>query len=85
MIWVWLRTALEFILKLIIPPPREPIIPQLDPNEVCPGCGHRNGRITSVAVSGQMYVRHDCNTCKANWYVEPVLKSNKVQAPAEKV
>lgn len=85
MIWVWLRTAIGFVLKLFIPPPTEPAYPEIDVNEVCPGCGHRNGRLTSVSVNNEMLVRHDCNVCKANWHVKPVLKSNSVQAPTEKV
>jgi hypothetical protein len=76
MIWHWLREALFWMLKLIIPPlPEEVPPPEIDQNEPCPGCGHRSGRLSIVAKSQRLYVQHDCNICAAQWWSKPVIAS----------
>lgn len=48
MIYLYLKQALLFLLKLAIPPrPVEPE-PAVDINARCPACGHRNGEIELV-------------------------------------
>lgn len=78
MLILWLRIAFVWCLKLLIPPPQEPVIPKIDPNAPCPSCGHRQGMIASVRVNGQMLVRHDCSVCRAQWHESPILKSSTV-------
>jgi hypothetical protein len=79
-IYLWLRAAAIFILKLLIPPPPAPVIPKIDPCSPCPSCGHCKGRISAVEVKGEMLVRHDCDVCNANWHVRPVTKHEAVHA-----
>ena len=77
MIFVWIRAALFFILRLFIPPLPEPAIPQLDINAPCPSCGHREGALTAVQKpDGSLHVRHDCKICKAKWFEQPVLRAH---------
>jgi hypothetical protein len=73
-IWTWLSQAITWVLKLLIPPPPT-FDPVIDPNEKCPSCGHRNGRIEAVQTDQRSMVRHRCNICHAWWLVEPVLKT----------
>ena len=75
MIWLWIRDALFWVLKLIIPPLPEEIVPKIEKDAVCPGCGHQNGRLSIVSKNGQLYVQHDCNVCRAQWWEKPVIAS----------
>lgn len=87
MIFTWLKSAVFFLLRLVIPPPLAPEIPKLDVDAPCPSCGHRSGSLTAVQQSdGKLQVRHDCRICKAKWFEDPVLKApDKIQAgPAAK-
>lgn len=84
MLILWLRLALVWCLKLIIPPPQEPVIPKIDPNAPCPSCGNRQGSIVAVDVNGQKLVRHNCTICKARWHESPVLQvKNVISTPEE--
>lgn len=82
MIFVWLRKALFFILRLVIPPPEEPTIPKIDVNAPCPSCGHRDGEISAVSVSGAApQVQHKCKVCGARWFENPIHTPKFIKAP----
>lgn len=88
MIFVWLRRALFVILRLLVPPPEEPVIPQIDVNAPCPSCGHRDGQIRAVSIAGGApQVQHTCKVCNAQWFEKPILntpKYIKAEEPASK-
>jgi hypothetical protein len=75
MIWIWICDAVIWLLKLIIPPPPKPVIPQIDQNAPCPSCGHCEGELSAVERDSKMMVQHRCLVCKAKWWENPVLKS----------
>lgn len=73
MIFVWLRTALFYFMRLFFAPLPPKWIP-IDENEMCPACGHQHGKLTAETWrDGSLHVRHDCLTCKATWFSAPVL------------
>lgn len=78
MIFTWLKLAAYFLLRLIIPPPPEPVIRQIDKNAPCPSCGHRDGTLRAVNENGTMYVKHTCNVCLAVYKEKPVLDVSKL-------
>lgn len=49
MIWLYLRAALFFLLRLVVPPPALPTAaPKIDINARCPVCGHCDGEIRAA-------------------------------------
>lgn len=74
MIFIWAKNLLIFILRMFIPPQPLPQIPEIDENAPCPGCGHCNGRLTSVQKDNKLLVQHDCQVCRAQWWELPVLR-----------
>lgn len=40
---------------------------KVDPNEYCPACGHRKGRVVAVANATDVAVRHLCDVCQWQW------------------
>ena len=79
MIIIWLKAALLFAIKLILPPPPQAVFPVIDRDEQCPACGHRNGGIECVAEQNRTVVQHTCNECGAQWNVATVLKTDKIR------
>jgi hypothetical protein len=81
--WFWL--AIRWTFKFLFVPPPIPVVePKIDPNEMCPSCGHRDGEIRAIAqVSQPPLVRHTCKVCQAQWYVKPILDTSKITAKAE--
>ena len=75
MLWIWLRFALVWMLRMLVPPPipARPL-PQIDVNAPCPACGHRKGKITCVEADGHPTIRHECDVCGARFHEQPVLK-----------
>lgn len=74
MIVMWIRAALLFLLRLVIPPPPdENAVRTIDPNAPCPSCGHRDGKIQAVDIKGKPQVQHTCKVCDAKFYEDPVL------------
>lgn len=83
MIFVWLRRAIFELLRLLVPPPEEPTIRQIDVNAPCPSCGHRDGEISAITVAGSKpQVQHKCKVCSARWFENPVYTPKFIQAPA---
>lgn len=57
-----------------------------DPNEYCPACGNRKGKITAVLVEPdqkgvKVAERHDCEICKFFWLEEAATSSHHVKNP----
>lgn len=56
---------------------------EIDPNEKCPGCGHRQGSLKCMLVkrtekpNTTAMVQHTCSVCKAEWYEPTVMKPEK--------
>lgn len=71
MIWRIVNAVVVAIRWFFLPP--AVLIRKIDPSAVCPGCGHRNGRIQSVIKNGVQVVEHTCKTCNAQWWEKPVI------------
>lgn len=84
MIWIWINSVIVFLLKLLIPPVIETVVPTINPNTPCPGCGHRQGKITAVQNQLEVVIRHDCAVCKAIWYENTIVSSKMLQAHPQK-
>lgn len=80
MIWTWLKQAILFLLKLVVPPPLPPPqVPKIDVNAPCPACGNCSGRIQVIKLkNNEMMVRHDCKLCNAAWHERPILNARDV-------
>ena len=85
MIFHWLRLALYFIGRLIIPPPRIED-PQIDPDEKCPACGARSNQIKYVIVTSKKgkageaafregRIQLDCRICGATRWKKPLYEN----------
>jgi rubredoxin len=73
MIFLWLKSALLALLRLLIPPPKRGQSRVIDVNAECPACGHRQGAIKFLrVVETKPLVRHQCAVCEFGWYEEPV-------------
>jgi hypothetical protein len=85
MIWLSLRDALLWLVFMLIPPPAKlRAIPSIDPNAVCPACGHRQGQIRAVLNGAATVVQHQCTICQCRWYEKPILSDVlKVHGVAE--
>lgn len=79
MLITWLRIALLFLLRLIVPaPPRRT---HIDSSAPCPACGSRKGSIETVqAGQNNVVVQHTCATCKCHWYEEPIRTDVAIRA-----
>lgn len=78
MIWTWLTAAFVFLAKLIIPAPPRKAIPQIDPNETCPWCGHKDGIIRADPTDKiQPLVEHICKVCGGHWHEKTVLTPSR--------
>jgi hypothetical protein len=75
MIFIWIREAFFWLLRLVIPPPEYKKVRTIDPNVACPNCGHGQGKLTAVIKDQKMQCQHDCLICKAQWWEDPVLQS----------
>lgn len=81
MIWLWINNFVRWLGWLLIPPEAKILIPEIDENEACPVCGHRNGGLSVDVNGGKPAVRHTCKTCGARWFVDPIMKApDKIQA-----
>ena len=79
MIYLWLKAALSFLAKMIIPPPaKPPVFGVVSPNEQCPACGHRGGKLKCVTEGAQTFVQHLCDQCNARWNSATVCKTGKI-------
>lgn len=89
MIWVllarWLRAAHAFISwELFIVEDKIPAA--IDPNELCPACGHNEGELLCVpGLNHAVVIRHTCKVCKARWHAPTVMvqKDAGVLHPAD--
>jgi hypothetical protein len=72
---------LVWIGRLIIPgtPPKT----RIDPMAPCPACGNVGGSIKTVRQGQELFVEHDCETCKARWYEDVISKAVKTKAAGE--
>lgn len=77
MIWVWINSVVAFLRKLFVPPVPQPVFQKIDPNEICPSCGARDGKITAIETTAGPLVEHACNVCAAKFCVKPVLDISK--------
>jgi formate dehydrogenase maturation protein FdhE len=76
-IWTWLKLALIFVGRLLIPGPAHPVFPKIDPCAMCPSCGHTDGVIRAHDEQGKPLVQHTCKVCLAKWYELPVLRTKQ--------
>jgi hypothetical protein len=85
MIWLYLKHALLWMVRMLVPPPaNQRAIPSIDPNAVCPACGHRQGKIRAVLASDRTVIQHECGVCLCKWYEKPILSDVlKVHGTAE--
>lgn len=44
----------------------------IDPNDYCPACGNRQGKIKADTDGKIVAVRHICSVCSWEWHVETV-------------
>lgn len=83
MLWYWLSVALQKITWLFRPPdPRD--VARIDPNQPCPVCAAREGRLLCIQAStkgkqtGQpmqeILCQHTCEECGAQWNEKPIFK-----------
>ena len=79
MLITWLRIALLFLLRLIVPaPPRRT---RIDSSAPCPACGSRKGSIETVqAGQNNVVVQHTCATCKCHWCEQPIRSDVAIRA-----
>jgi transcription elongation factor Elf1 len=78
MLILWLRAALIFLVKLIIPEPTRRT--RIDSTAPCPACGSRAGVIETVQAGTKIVVQHNCSTCKCYWYEEPISADVAIRA-----
>jgi hypothetical protein len=83
MIWTWIKVVLIFLAKLVIEAPSVPTYPKINPNAMCPSCGHEDGEIRAYDNKGQPLVQHTCKVCLAKWYEKPVLNAQSLLIKAE--
>lgn len=78
MLILCLRAALNFLLRMIIPPP--PRRTRIDPAAPCPACGSGKGTIETVQAGKDVLVQHHCQTCRCYWYEEPISTEVAIRA-----
>ena len=85
MLFIWLRNALYFLARLVIPPPRAVDV-AIRGDQKCPACGNEGCTIRYVIVTSKKdkpsaalrvgRVEVECRTCKAKRYLKPLYELN---------
>jgi hypothetical protein len=85
MIWLALRSVIQFLVRLLSVPALPP--PVIDVKQPCPGCGSREVKTLICTAAGQLKLsdgeklptevleRIVCPTCKGYWFVPTVVKA----------
>jgi hypothetical protein len=86
MLWYWIIVGIRWVVWFVKPPKPEALA-KANPNQRCPVCGWKSGRIRCVqkvkagpqnpnALPVICILRqHTCNICGARQFLEPILKS----------